>query len=405
MGRTLTNVLGVKTGTVDPSRIYIICGHLDSTSPEPATLAPGAEDNGSGSVSVLEAARLLAPVATDYTVYFLCLSAEEQGLIGSEHFAAEAAQQSLDIRGVLNLDMVGFRKAGGADLWLEGFQSGASSVWLADMVEANAEAYTNLVIYRYPGDGWGSDHASFHDYGFPAILSIEAEWDTYSCYHRTCDTPSLLSGPLWRKITASNVITLGQLAGAQGSTGQLGGTVSLAGNPDPSGATLTLAGTGYAGQVCAGDGAYGWPDLFPGDYVLITEKDGYVPDTTAVAIASGGASVADIVLLPVGASGVAGEPGGSETAVAARLSISPNPMFAGAVIRLRLPDARGGDLWVYGPDGRRVTRLHAQRDGDGGLRFAWDGRDVAGRLVPAGLYWVRWQDGGRQAQRSLVVIR
>ncbi|MFH1144994.1 MAG: M28 family peptidase [Candidatus Eisenbacteria bacterium] len=405
LGHPIKNVVGVKTGTVDPSRIYILCGHLDSTSPQSSTLAPGAEDNGSGSAAVLEAARLLAPVATDYTIYFICFTAEEQGLVGSEHFAAAADQQNLDIRGVLNLDMVAYYKAGGSDLWLEGFRYGTSSTWLLDLVQSNAQTYTNLVIYRYSGEGWGSDHESFHDHGFSAILSIDADWEDYSCYHQTCDTPSRLNGPLWRKITAANLVTLGQLAGAQGSTGQLSGTVAILDDSDPSGATINLSGTTYAQQVCGTSGAFAWADVFPGDYTLIAEKTGCIPDTTELTISSGGVEVLDITLLPVGWAGVDRDPDARDRSFVPTLSISPSPMTAGTAILLHLPGVSSGDLWVYGPDGRRVARLRSGGVADGALSFQWNGRDAAGHRVPAGLYWLRWQGGGREARGSVAVIR
>lgn len=157
-GYTVRNVIGVKTGTLYPNRIYMICGHLDSTSPQNQTLAPGAEDNGSGSVGVLEAARLLAPLRTESTIYFVCFTAEEQGLIGSAHLASIADQQNWDLRGVLNMDMVGYDRSGAPDIWIEGFPSNPASVALMNLIESVALAYTDMGVYRYPSDGFGSDH-------------------------------------------------------------------------------------------------------------------------------------------------------------------------------------------------------------------------------------------------------
>jgi hypothetical protein len=297
-GRSLKNVLGVKLGTVDPTRIYIVEGHLDSTSPSPTTLAPGADDNASGSCAVLEAARLLAGLPSDYTIYFLCVTAEEQGLIGSEHFAAEADAQNLDIRGVLNMDMVSYHDPAGQDLWLEGFHQGVSSVWLMNQVSSNARTYAGLSVYIYPGEGWGSDHEPFHSHGFSAILSIENEWDSYPCYHRTCDTVDWVNPWLWSRITAANAITAGQLAQVQGALGSISGTVIISGGGDPSGATVRLTGTGYANQTSNGAGLFGWSGILPGSYLLTASKPGYPDVSQNVVVSSGDTTTVQVVFAP-----------------------------------------------------------------------------------------------------------
>ena len=400
-GHALTNVVAIKPGTVDPTRIYLIGGHLDSTSPSPTTTAPGAEDNGSGAVAVVEAARLLAAIPTDYTIYFVCFSAEEQGLIGSEHFAAEADQQNLDIRGVLNFDMIAYYDPAGADLWLEGFHNGTSSVWLLNLVQQNAEAYTDLIVYQYPGEGWGSDHEPFHNHGFSAILAIENEWDSYPCYHRTCDTTDNLTTHLWRDILAANAISLGQLAGAQGAVGGITGTVTLSGGGSASGAHLRLEGTGYPDRVCGLSGRIDWPAILPGGYTLITDLNGYVSDTTQVTIASGIVAPVSIVLHSVGGSGIV--EGAGARAIA--LEVSPAPVASGATIRLRLGLAASGRLAIYGPDGRRVRELQPRGTlAAGEHAYAWDGRDGAGRPAPAGAYWVRW-DGAETAVARMTIVR
>ncbi|MBP6875434.1 MAG: M28 family peptidase [Candidatus Eisenbacteria bacterium] len=403
-GRTLKNVLGIKRGMLYPYRIYIICGHLDSTSQTPTTNAPGAEDNGTGSAAVLEAARLLAHIPTSCTIYFLCLTAEEQGLIGSEHFANLADQQNLDIRGVLNLDMAGYYQAGGSDLWLEGFRYGTPSTWLMDMMEANAESYTDLVVYRYPGEGWGSDHEPFHDHGFPAMLSIDYDWEDYPCYHRSCDIVSRLNGNLWRQIIAANAITLGQLAGLQGATGWVEGEVASIAYGTPDGATLRLVGTNYSIQTSAADGSFGWPTLFPGSYTLIGEKSGYLPDTTEVSVVSGAPAQVTLTLIPEGLSDV-DEAHSRSSSIA--LTISPTPVLANASLRLDLPKACDGALCIFTADGRKLAQLYAGLLSAGSHAFSWNGRDDAGLPAPAGVYWVRWvgEAPAEQASRRLLIVR
>ncbi|MBL3547589.1 MULTISPECIES: M28 family peptidase [Chryseobacterium] len=99
------NLVITKTGTVYPNKYVIICGHFDTIN------GPGVNDNGSGTSIILEAARILKDVPTDYSIKFIHFSGEEQGLVGSYHYADNVAYQGsarmLDIKVVFNLDQVG----------------------------------------------------------------------------------------------------------------------------------------------------------------------------------------------------------------------------------------------------------------------------------------------------------
>ncbi len=100
-----TNLVITKTGTVYPDKYVIICGHYDTI------VGPGVSDNGSGTSILLEAARILKDVPTEYSIKFIHFSGEEQGLEGSYHYADNIAYQGntrqLDIKLVLNIDQVG----------------------------------------------------------------------------------------------------------------------------------------------------------------------------------------------------------------------------------------------------------------------------------------------------------
>ncbi|MGE8553337.1 MAG: M28 family peptidase [Chryseobacterium jejuense] len=99
------NLVITKTGTVYPDKYVIICGHFDTI------VGPGVSDNGSGTSILLEAARILKDVPTEYSIKFIHFSGEEQGLKGSYHYADYIAYQgntrTLDIKLVLNIDQVG----------------------------------------------------------------------------------------------------------------------------------------------------------------------------------------------------------------------------------------------------------------------------------------------------------
>ncbi|PXW17886.1 aminopeptidase YwaD [Chryseobacterium sp. CBTAP 102] len=102
---TSKNLIITKTGTVYPNKYVIICGHYDTIT------GPGVSDNGSGTSIILEAARILKNVPTEYSIKFIHFSGEEQGLVGSNHYVNNVAyqngSQALDIKLVLNIDQVG----------------------------------------------------------------------------------------------------------------------------------------------------------------------------------------------------------------------------------------------------------------------------------------------------------
>jgi len=102
------NTIATKEGTVAPGEQVIICAHMDDYSEMPQTWAPGADDNGSGTVAVIEAARLFAEYNFEKTVKLCLWTGEEQGLLGSEAYAADAATAGDDIIGVYNFDMIGY---------------------------------------------------------------------------------------------------------------------------------------------------------------------------------------------------------------------------------------------------------------------------------------------------------
>lgn len=102
------NLIITKKGTVYPDKYIIICGHFDSIN------GPGVNDNGSGTSIILEAAKILKDVPTEYSIKFVHFSGEEQGLYGSKHYVDEVVFQNkirqIDIKMVLNLDQVGGKK-------------------------------------------------------------------------------------------------------------------------------------------------------------------------------------------------------------------------------------------------------------------------------------------------------
>lgn len=101
-GNQLYNLVVTKSGTTFPPQYLIMDGHYDTYH------GPGVNDNGSGVAVILEVARLLSGIPTGQTIKFINFSAEEQGLIGSQHYVDHTLVPSnMDIMLVFNIDEVG----------------------------------------------------------------------------------------------------------------------------------------------------------------------------------------------------------------------------------------------------------------------------------------------------------
>jgi len=180
------NVIGEIQGIEDSTKIVIICGHLDSTSPQSTTNAPGADDNASGSAAVVEAARAMSGFYFANTVRFVCFGGEEQGLYGSAYYADQCAGAGEDIIAVLNFDMILYGPSGDASMWVP---YNTSSNGLALAFDAICDTYVPAldVITEYSPGTTYSDHSSFWNQGYPAILGIENAFDANPYYHQTSD--------------------------------------------------------------------------------------------------------------------------------------------------------------------------------------------------------------------------
>jgi len=179
------NVIATQTGTVYPNRYWVICGHLDSTSPNPSYNAPGADDNASGSAAVVEAARLMSQYQFEYTVKYMLFGGEEQGLYGSEYYATQAAAAGDSIMGVVNMDMIFYGPAGNDIGWLH---YNTASTGLGVAFQAISDTYVPALELEVASSPTGaSDHASFWYSGYAAMLNIERQVFSNPYYHQTTD--------------------------------------------------------------------------------------------------------------------------------------------------------------------------------------------------------------------------
>lgn len=218
-GQTWHDAIGRKTGAVYPDSIYIIIGHLDATSENPNVLAPGAEDNGSGSACVLECARVLSQYDFNCTIEFVMVTGEEQGLYGSEAYAYDCYTNNRNIAGVLNFDMIAYAGGYGWDTNIFSDQTFPAEVALADLLALVTDDYTAAYSIRVNtvGPEYGSDHYYFSYYGFPAPFSIDAQlWsapDWYPWYHTTSDVIDNLDLDYATEVVRGAVAAMATIAG------------------------------------------------------------------------------------------------------------------------------------------------------------------------------------------------
>ncbi len=183
------NVIGVKRGIVYPESIYtIICGHFDCTSSNPNVYAPGADDNGSGTATLLEAARVIQEYSFEYSLRFIAFGGEEQGLLGSYYYANQASNNSDSILGVINIDMIAYTQPNHDSASIIGHPTNPNCTPLVDYFIACADTYTYLKTQRQIINRPRSDHASFNEFGFQAIHCRENLNVSNPYYHTNGDT-------------------------------------------------------------------------------------------------------------------------------------------------------------------------------------------------------------------------
>ncbi len=183
-GSGYPNVIGEITGLTNPDEIYILSAHLDDMPPGP--VAPGADDNGSGTAALLIAAEILSQQQWGCTLRFGLWTGEEQGLLGSYYYAQQAYANGDNIAGVLNLDMVGWNTPNSSpDIELHADSSLPGTIELAQLFADVVDVYDLDLIPEIVPNGIGaSDHASFWDFGYDAILGIE-DLDDFNPYYHT----------------------------------------------------------------------------------------------------------------------------------------------------------------------------------------------------------------------------
>ena len=248
------NAVAIQRGTERPNDVVIITGHIDSrvTDVMNATAdAPGANDDGSGTAAVMEAARVLSKHKFPGTIVFAALSGEEQGLLGGKILADYAKAQDWNVIANLNNDIVGnscgsdgvcndrqvrifsegLRWQGGDELRAQvrslGGENDSPSRNISRFLDSLAERVPALGIdvmqvWRNDRFGRGGDHTEFLNAGFPAVrFSVAVE--NYNWQHQDLrteggveygDTIDKMDFPYLARVTKLNVAALAWLASA-----------------------------------------------------------------------------------------------------------------------------------------------------------------------------------------------
>jgi photosystem II stability/assembly factor-like uncharacterized protein len=208
------NVVGSKTGRTYPNQEVIVCAHYDAISQIPYLRAPGADDNGSGTTAVEEAARILSQYPFEYSVKFLCFSGEEQGLQGSRAYVEEARSRGDTIVAAVNLDMIAYDSDSDYAAEIH-CGTDSNSIDIGDLfIDVAGEYQLPLVLEKFTSGASGaSDHASFWDYGYPAIMGIEDKSDDFNPHlHSTGDNVSILNLPYFAEYVKAALATIATLA-------------------------------------------------------------------------------------------------------------------------------------------------------------------------------------------------
>lgn len=137
LGGKTCNVIAKLPGTENPELVYVVGSHFDSV-----PVGPGSDDDTSGTVALLEAARMLAKHPQAATIIFASYTGEESGLLGSREFVRVAQADKMKIVGVLNNDMIGWANDHRLDNTIRYSNDG-----IRDIQHAAAFLFTRLITY------------------------------------------------------------------------------------------------------------------------------------------------------------------------------------------------------------------------------------------------------------------
>ena len=218
------NVVAYIKGSEKPDEIIVISAHLDHEGIKDGEIYNGADDDGSGSVAILEIAEAFKK-ATDAghgpkrSILFLHVTGEEKGLLGSSYYTDISPIFPLENTVAnLNIDMIGRTdpKRVGDRNYVYLIGSDKLSTELHNLSEEVNSKYTNIVLdYKYNDENdpnryyYRSDHYNFAKNNVPVIFYFNG---THDDYHKPSDTPDKIQYDLLENRTRLVFYTAWELA-------------------------------------------------------------------------------------------------------------------------------------------------------------------------------------------------
>lgn len=209
-GYSLTNVVGRLAGS-DPNTLYAVSGHIDSISQSPKTVAPGAEDDGSGTVAAMEAGRVLKAFqpCMKASLDFVGFNDEEENMNGSPAYIN--AVKSKTFKGMYNLDMVGYTPNG--ECFINFYNSNTRDKPLYEKVGSVNTKYN--IGMKSSNQSYNSDDVDawqFWNKNLPSVYGADCATDSYPDYHKTSDSVKNINFTQMAKVTKLMVASLAELS-------------------------------------------------------------------------------------------------------------------------------------------------------------------------------------------------
>ncbi len=227
-GKSYKNIVAEKKGMTSPHIVFILGAHYDTV---PGS--PGADDNASAIAVLLEVARNIQAIPLDSTVRLIAFSLEEYSYVGSTHYVENLKKGREEILGVISLEMLGFTGPRqdyppylnpkyypnvGDFIAIIGNER---SKELLERVCQSFKAHIPQIPLEFimvPGNGEGmeevrlSDHSSFWDQGFPALMVTDTAFLRNPNYHLPSDTIETLDFEFMRKVAIGVYYSVVELA-------------------------------------------------------------------------------------------------------------------------------------------------------------------------------------------------
>jgi len=211
----LKNIICTKEG--NDNMYILICAHYDTilntNTKDASSRAPGANDNASGVSAILEIARILYnQPQMKYGIQYVLFSGEENGLLGSEHYAQHVKENGIQIFRLINLDMIGHPCPEPGKVVVEVDDHPECRYNKVQENDNNSIEFGNLMskMSMYTdldpniGHIWGSDYEHFEAKGHVVIGAYDGSVDS-SYYHSVTDTLEIID---WNYLTSVTKMVL-----------------------------------------------------------------------------------------------------------------------------------------------------------------------------------------------------